>query len=50
LAAAGKHISDIRDIVRQSPIAIIDELFKAVFSVGCASKWYNEDLRPAELN
>jgi hypothetical protein len=49
LVTAGKHINDIRDIARQSPIATIEKLLKAVFSVGSAPRLYGGDTRRAEL-
>jgi hypothetical protein len=48
LVAAGKHINDIQAIIRQLPIATIEELLEAVFSVGSASGLYSGDPRPAE--
>jgi hypothetical protein len=49
LVTAGKDVNDIRALSRQPPITTIEKLFEAVFSVGSASRLYNEDPRPAEL-
>jgi hypothetical protein len=46
LVTAGKHVSDIRAIARQLPIATT-ELLVVVFSVGSTQGLYNEDPRPA---
>jgi hypothetical protein len=48
LVTAGKHVNNIQAIATQPPITIIDELLKAVFSVGYAPRLYNKDPRPAE--
>jgi hypothetical protein len=48
LVTTGKHVNDIRAVVRQPPIAIIEKLLEAVFSVGSAPRLYNEDPRPSE--
>jgi hypothetical protein len=47
LVEAGKHVNDIRAIVRQPPITI-GKLMEAVFSVVSAPRPYSEDPRPAE--
>jgi hypothetical protein len=48
LVTAGKHVYDIRAVVRQPPITTVEKLLAAVFSVGSAPKLYSEDPRPAE--
>jgi hypothetical protein len=50
LVTAGKHINNIQAIARQPPITTIEELLRAVFSVGSAPGLYNEDPRPAQWN
>jgi hypothetical protein len=48
LVVAGKHVNDIRTVVRQPPITTIEELLEAVFSVESAPRLFSEDPRPAE--
>jgi hypothetical protein len=50
LVTAGNHVSNIRAIARQPPIAIRAKLLEGVFSVGSAPKLYNKDLNPADLS
>jgi hypothetical protein len=40
LVAAGKHVNDIRAIVRQPPITT-EKLLEAAFSVGSAPRLYS---------
>jgi hypothetical protein len=42
-----KHVNNIRDIARQPPITTIEELLRAVFSVGSDPDLHNEDPKPA---
>jgi hypothetical protein len=49
-AEKNKHVNNIWVIVRQPPIAIIEELLKAVFSVGSTPGLYNENSGAAEWN
>jgi hypothetical protein len=46
LAAAGKHVNDIRTRARKPPIT--EELLEAVFSVASAPRLHSEHPRPAE--
>jgi hypothetical protein len=48
LVMVGKHVTDIRAIARQPPIATIEGLSEAMFSVGSAPRLYSEDPSPAE--
>jgi hypothetical protein len=43
LAAAGKHVNDIRPVARQPPIITIEKLLEALYSVGSAPRLYSED-------
>jgi hypothetical protein len=47
LVAVGKQVNSIRAIARQPPITTVEELLKAVFSVGFATRLYIEDSRLA---
>jgi hypothetical protein len=44
LVTVGKHVGNIRAIVRQPPITTIEGLLKAAFSAGSAPRLYSEDL------
>jgi hypothetical protein len=44
----GKHVNDIRAVVRQLPITTIEKLLEAVFSVGSAPRLLSEETKPAE--
>jgi hypothetical protein len=49
LAAASKHVNNIRASASKPPVTTIGKLLKAVFSVRSSPRLYNEDPRPAEL-
>jgi hypothetical protein len=48
LVAAGKHVNDIRAIVKQPPIRTIEGLLETMFSVGSSPRQYRENARSAE--
>jgi hypothetical protein len=50
LVTIGKQGNNIRSIVRQAPMTIIEGLLEAVFSVGSAPRLYSEGPRPGEGN
>jgi hypothetical protein len=48
LVVAAKHVNDIRAVAKQPPMATIEGLLEAVFSIGFAPRLYSEDPKPAE--
>jgi hypothetical protein len=50
LVTAGKHVNNIRAIVRQLPITTVEGLLEAMFSGGSTLRLYSEDPRLAECS